>query len=356
MSGKHWQIMQVIGDLHQGGDGRMARNIASALRRDGMNAYCVALRSSTCGHDSHPNDVPLGVGNGFTAGLSGIRRFRRLIKARRPDVIHVHGPSSLVLAAAAVRTVAQPPRLWFTWHAPGAVDGAERLSFHWAAARCEHLFGSSSDVCKRLSQALGGRGVDVFRNGTPSLPCSSSVVDAIPTISWAARIDPVKNPQVMIRAASQLRREGLQFRLILAGGANTRCGWLDQELRAWVRKHQLSEVVTFAGWMPNVEDLWGQSSIGVQSSSAEGLSMTLLEQCMAGLAIVATDVGDTSAIIKHESTGLLVPPGNVEALTDALRRVIRDRSLRQRLGSAARSLAMDRFGLDQMARQVRTRL
>jgi mannosyltransferase len=94
----------------------------------------------------------------------------------------------------------------------------------------------------------------------------------------------------------------------------------------------------------------------VQISRTEGASMTLLEQAMSGLAIVATDVGDTSAIIENEVTGLLIDPGDEEALRVALRRLISDPELRIRLGVAARTRAMSGFGLPELARQVRSRL
>ncbi|MCA9288889.1 MAG: glycosyltransferase family 4 protein, partial [Phycisphaerales bacterium] len=85
---------------------------------------------------------------------------------------------------------------------------------------------------------------------------------------------------------------------------------------------------------------------------SEGLSMALLEQMMAGLAIVATDVGDTSRAIEHERTGLLVPPGDDAALGDALARVVGDVGLRRRLGAAARERALGEFSLDAMATQA----
>ena len=80
--------------------------------------------------------------------------------------------------------------------------------------------------------------------------------------------------------------------------------------------------------------------------------MTLLEQMMAGLAVVATDVGDTSVAVEHEKTGLLIPEGNEEALTDSLRRLIQNVALRRRLADAARQKAMRQFTLAAVARQA----
>ena len=105
------------------------------------------------------------------------------------------------------------------------------------------------------------------------------------------------------------------------------------------------------GWVDDVPALLRESAIGVQTSHTEGLSMTLLEQMMAGLAVVATDVGDTAVAIEHGKTGLLVPPGDDDALCDALRRLITDVELRCRLGAAAREKALAEFSLEAMAEQ-----
>jgi glycosyltransferase involved in cell wall biosynthesis len=61
----------------------------------------------------------------------------------------------------------------------------------------------------------------------------------------------------------------------------------------------------------------------------------------AGLPVVATWAGGPAEIITNEIDGLLVPPGDVPALTNALRRLLDDETLRQRLGKAARERAKD---------------
>ena len=70
------------------------------------------------------------------------------------------------------------------------------------------------------------------------------------------------------------------------------------------------------------------------------------------LAIVATDVGDTRAVIEHERTGLLIPPGDTPALTAALERLLTDEPLRRRLGDAARARVLEKHSLAAMASQA----
>jgi glycosyltransferase involved in cell wall biosynthesis len=71
--------------------------------------------------------------------------------------------------------------------------------------------------------------------------------------------------------------------------------------------------------------------------------MSILEGLAHGLAVVATPVGAHAEVIEPEQSGLLVPPGDVAALSAALARVIADKALRDRLRAGARHRFLDRF-------------
>lgn len=104
-----------------------------------------------------------------------------------------------------------------------------------------------------------------------------------------------------------------------------------------IRELGLDGRIQLPGWVgPNdVESLIANADILVLPSLAENLPMSVVEGMAGGLAIVATTVGAVGEIISNNQTGLLVPPGDVTALADALRRLIENPGLRHRLGSAA---------------------
>ena len=99
----------------------------------------------------------------------------------------------------------------------------------------------------------------------------------------------------------------------------------------------LEHRIHLAGWKnpSEVADLISRSDILVLPSFAENLPNSIIEAMASGLAVVATPVGAIEDIIVNEETGLLIPPGDVQALAVALERLIQDRVLRQRIGSAA---------------------
>jgi glycosyltransferase involved in cell wall biosynthesis len=102
----------------------------------------------------------------------------------------------------------------------------------------------------------------------------------------------------------------------------------------------LGNRVAFPGWVgpATVASLIASADILVLPSFAENLPVSVIEGMAAGLAVVATPVGAVEDIIRDGETGLLVPPGDVPALTDALLRLVNDPALRARLGSAAQAV------------------
>jgi glycosyltransferase involved in cell wall biosynthesis len=216
--------------------------------------------------------------------------------------------------------------------------------------RCERIFAPSSSIVERLRSA-GVGGSCVFTNGVPEVPMSQGIEARVPTVLWAARFSPIKDPMILVRVVAKLRDRGLSFRVILAGSATPNHAWYADEVARAIREYRLEQVIQVTGWVDDPADLYREAAIGVQTSHFEGLSMTLLEQMMAGLAIVATDVGDTRVAVDQQ-TGLLIAPMDEAQLASALEQVISDVSLRKRLGDSARQRALTHFSLDAMARQV----
>jgi glycosyltransferase involved in cell wall biosynthesis len=91
--------------------------------------------------------------------------------------------------------------------------------------------------------------------------------------------------------------------------------------------------------------------VAVLPSHSEGMSNALLEYMAAGRAIVATDVGANSTLIRDSEHGLIVPPDNPEPLAESLERLLADSLLATRLGTAARCRARAEYSRDAMRRR-----
>ena len=362
-------IVQVIGSFQGGGAQRLALNLAEAIAAQGggLRSVAIALRQvGAFAEADRPVGVEIHALNASRASRASVLRaavhLRRLLRDVNAGVVHVHGSGCIVVAALAMLGLRGRPRLVFTWHDSGSVLGGRGLSTglaRWALRRCDALYGSSRDVAERLQAALGPEHpVGVLVNGVPERLPSGAVEGEPARVLWMGRLVPVKDPELMLRALARVKGElgatagETPFECVLAGAALPHAAAFERQCRGLHASLGLNGAVSMPGWVGDTAGLLASSNIGVQSSRSEGLSMALLEQMMAGLAIVATDVGDTSRAIEHERTGLLVPPGDEAALADALGRVILDADLRRRLGHAARQRAVREFSLEAMARQA----
>jgi glycosyltransferase involved in cell wall biosynthesis len=108
---------------------------------------------------------------------------------------------------------------------------------------------------------------------------------------------------------------------------------------------QRAGVVEWWGQRDDMPDVLAQAAIVCLPSYREGFPKILLEAAACGRPMVATDVPGCRDAIQIGVTGLLVPPHDVQALADALRTLLLDACMRDRLGRAARQVAVDCYGV-----------
>ncbi|MCC7048767.1 MAG: glycosyltransferase, partial [Alphaproteobacteria bacterium] len=146
----------------------------------------------------------------------------------------------------------------------------------------------------------------------------------------------------LVEAARLLKTRGVDLRVRLVGPRDDHnpATIPRATLDGWVA----SGAVEWPGEVKDIAGLWRDTAIAVLPSYREGLPKALLEASASGRPMVATDVPGCREVVRHEETGLLVPPRDPTALADALARLAQDPALRRRLGAAARRLVEQRFG------------
>lgn len=355
-------MVQVIGSFGGGGAQRVPYALASHLHRHGVRSFGLAISSLGTGLDFNSTGATfkaLGVhGRGAGAITIGVGRIRGFLRAVHPDVVHIHGSGALPLVVAATRLLRRGPSLVFTWHDSGEVleHGRARCALlGWCLRRCGAVTGSSASVCDRLRHHAGNLPISVFHGGvgaealvpTPQSAAQSTVLPPAGPLrlAWVGRIDPNKNVQMLLRAVRAALDAGHSVTAAVAGAEGPRTRWCREDAERLRDQLNLREHVQFLGQLAatDVAALLGTSHVGVQTSHSEGLSIALLEQMARGLAVVATDVGDTRCAVTDEHNGLLIPPGDHHALANALGRLAADPSLRLRLGAAARATVSSHF-------------
>lgn len=150
------------------------------------------------------------------------------------------------------------------------------------------------------------------------------------------RLHPQKGHEDLLQALATLRARAPQpFSCLFIGD-----GELREPLKARVRELGLDDVVVFTGLRRDVPRLLVALDLFVMPSRWEGLPMALLEAMACGKPAVVTAVGGIPSVIDDGRNGVLLPPEQPAAMTDALQRLLADAELRARLGSAARECAL----------------
>ena len=354
----HVRVAQIMGRFGGGGAERVTYNLARQLHLMGGESICIGIEGRGDYADLDDSGMPvisLDAKPGSKLSVIGaMMRLRRVIKQRKLNLLHVHGGGgSLAFTLLALLGMRNKPKVVFTFHHRDLVyvEWGWKLYLRlWCLRRCEVIYGDSHEIRDKVAQVQqNAYKARVFANAVPMSDAIENIGAPIPTVVWMARVAPVKDPQALIRAAGALKKEGLGFKIVMAGEARDYEQDFMDETRALIDEHDVADRVAMPGWVHDTFDLMRGAQIGVQTSLSEGLSLTLLEQMMAGLAIVATDVADTSVAIEDGATGLLIPEQNDEALIDALRRVIADVDLRRSLADNARRAAIERFSIDACA-------
>ena len=185
--------------------------------------------------------------------------------------------------------------------------------------------------------------VDVAR----FMPASRDTNDTV--LLYHGRVDARKGVLDMLAALAPLAREGLPFKLLISG-----IGPSFEAAAAAIRDHGLAAHAQMTGYVryEDVPSVYAQADIFVSPTYAEGFSNTILEAMASGLAIVSCRAVGVMDCITDGVTGLLTEPGDVAALTQALRHVIVDVALRTRLAQAGLDECRQKYAWQSVGRQI----
>jgi glycosyltransferase involved in cell wall biosynthesis len=165
-----------------------------------------------------------------------------------------------------------------------------------------------------------------------------------PTISWAGRIDPVKDLETLLLAFALVHRKMPNARLRMFGSAPQGQEAYLERCKALARELGIADAATFEGRVDRIREAYDAGQIVVLCSISEGFPYTLIEAMTCGRPCVATDVGGVTEAIAD--TGVVVQARNPEALAQACLALLRDPAMRRKSGAAARMRALEYFTVD----------
>lgn len=167
-----------------------------------------------------------------------------------------------------------------------------------------------------------------------------NIPEAAPLAVYTGRLHPAKGLGELVEAWDAVRADWPAARLCVAGE-----GPLRDTLQDQINARNLGGHILLAGTFDSVDELLAAADLFVLPSHEEGMSLALLEAMAAGLPIVATDIPGNRELAADGQHALLVPPGDAEALADAMARLLGNGSLAAQLAAAARGRVAEEFSL-----------
>jgi len=289
------------------------------------------------------------------------RQMSKLCKRHHVDLLHAHQYTPFFYASMS-RCMSSRPKLLFTEHGrhyPDLPSWKRIIANKWLLRRSDHVTAVGNFVRDALvrNEGMPVSRIDVIHNGIDpqrfamtNRPTHRAAIreelglhDTQPMVLQVARFHPVKDHATSIQALAHVVQQLPDAVLVLAGGGEQRSA---MELLAG--QLGLVDRIKFVGVRTDVDRLMAAADIFTLSSLSEGISVTLLEAMAGGLAIAATNVGGNGEVVEHNVTGLLSPRRDAAALGENLLKLLRDASLRQRMGAAGKQRFFDRFTEQQM--------
>lgn len=294
-------------------------------------------------------------------GLPGPRELAslcRIIGEARPKIIHAWLYKSIQLSRLAglrrkslaiissprtnYRIFSKPYRLADRW-----LKSLDRLAIAESQATADYLTGPQGYCPEKVRVIRNGVDLDHWKFSPQARQQKRQELGLGPQdLAGLAvgRIDRNKSYKLILEAMARLDR----LKVFLAGA-----GPEEESLRRLARESGLADRFVMLGRRRDVSQLMSAADLFIHPSLVEGLPNVILEASAVSRPVVAAASDGTREAVAHGQSGLLVPPGDVGALTEAIRQLAGNDDLRERLGRGGRALMEAEFGMDAVVQKYR---
>ena len=274
-----------------------------------------------------------------------IYRIRQTLERERFDVVHLHEPLTPTPCVAALAFARSP--MVATFHASGRLAWTKLAMPAWGFLldRIDHRI-AVSEQARDSAAAYAPGAYDIVPNGV-LVPPQAEPADREHRITFAGRQEPRKGLHVLLRAWPEIHR-ATGARLHVVGADPLAVSLLQSRLgldRAGI------VVRGFLSQDELTEELLGTKALVAPSLGGESFGMVLTRAFACAAPAVASDIPGYREVMTP-ATGVSVPPGDPEALAQAVIGLLEDEPHRQALGAAGRELAVERYGWDRVAERL----
>ena len=356
-------MLHVVSDFRSGGAERVAANLLLTADPEQFDARAIALRG------------PFGLASERTLAEDGIQvwymgkergldpsvlgRVARTMEHFRPQVVHTH--TYALRYALPYMLYRRVPAMVHTVHnlAEREIGWYGRWVHRLAFRRGVLPIAIASEVADSIHRVYGINDPPLIPNGIQLETLRKPSLDRegwrnqegfAPTdvlfvcVAW---LRPQKNPALLLEAFRRGPASDPRAHLLFAGTGDEQSGSLKSELERQIGAWGLRERVHLLGLRSDVPELLNAADVFVLSSDYEGNPLAVLEAMAAGKPVVSTAVGGVPELVEG-GCGLLVPPGDAQALSKAMSHMLEDPNARTSMGEKSARRAVESFDLRAM--------
>lgn len=349
------KVLHLESGMHLYGGALQVAFLLRGLQRPGDEHVLACPQGSAIAEAARPHAArvhELPMGGDADVGLVG--RLRRLIRAERPDLVHLHSRrGSDVWGGVAARLEGVPvvlsrrvdnpePRAWARWRYR-LYDRVIAISHGIREVLLACGVPADKVVCVHSS-------VDTerYRPGCHDrawFQREFAIPDGAPVLAMVAQFIPRKGHRTLLDAMPAILAAHPRTRVLLFGQ-----GPEQQAVRELIAARGLGDSVSLAGFRKDLDKVLPCIDVVVHPALMEGLGVALLQSAACGVPMVAARAGGIPEIVVDGRTGILVPPGDAEALAQGVNALLGSEALRRTYGQAGRALALEEFSIDAMVR------
>jgi mannosyltransferase len=294
------------------------------------------------------SDRPEGIAGMGVADLVGLWR------RQAPLIWHARRNNEMI-AGVVLRALGWPLKLVFT----SAAQRHHTWITRWLIRRMDAIIATSD-----LSASYLKRGATVIPHGVdtevyvpPSDRAAAFAESGLPgryAIGCFGRVRAQKGSDVFVAAMCRLLPRHPDFTAVIVGAITADQAGFADELKKQIEAAGLRSRIVITGELEIAEvQRWYQRlTIYAFTSRNEGFGLTLIEAMAAGSALVASRAGAAELVVEDGVSGVLVPPGDVDALVEALEPLMRDPAAAAAMGGRARRRVLEKFSLEAEADRI----
>ncbi|MFC1632016.1 glycosyltransferase family 4 protein [Candidatus Omnitrophota bacterium] len=352
------KILHIISSSGFYGAEQVLLNLVSLLKEDGHKPYLICLKNRTKPDPQiHVQAQKQGISSKVVncrhkLDLGAIKEIKQFVKQENIKIIHSHGYKSDFYGLIAAKLVRIP--IVATLHLWTQETARDRF-YEWLdkrlIKRMNHLIPVSPLINNQLKALkIADNKVTLIPNGIDVDKFNSARVNTNLrhrfglnddlVIGTVGRLAQQKGQTYLIKAFKELSgTKGLK--LLIVGD-----GYLKESLHKEVKELGIENDVVFTGAQKDIEAAYNSMNIFVLPSINEGLPLALLEAMSMGFAVIATKVGAIPYVMQDRAEGMLVSPGSIKELKEAIFTLIKDSALRKQMGEKAREKVKSAFSLE----------